>query len=202
VGHNTTYAHRTGSAVGQMFFAGFGTLWMTGWCLQTHGVDWPMLGLIVLAGGTLFLWAMCDFRAFRPHVDMNAEPEARKARQRVFRWVNLMQWLAVFAVSFILSALGHPEWSTPAVVLIVGLHLIPLARIFHAPRHYVTGIALIVVALAYPWMNGGGPNYPSGEFATGAILWISALYTSLRGHLGKSSGGVVGRQGVLANEVR
>jgi hypothetical protein len=81
-------------------------------------------------------------------------------------------------------------------------HLIPLARIFHAPRHYVTGIALIVVALAYPWMNGGGPNYPSGEFATGAILWISALYTSLRGHLGKSSGGVVGRQGVLANEVR
>ena len=127
--------------------------------------------------------------------------EARKARQRVFRWINLVQWLAVFAASFVLSALGDPEWTTPAVILIVGLHLIPLARVFRAPRHYVAGVSLIVVALAYPWMAGGGPNYPSGEFATGAILWISALYTFLRGHLGKNSGLAVERQGVLANKV-
>jgi hypothetical protein len=42
-------------------------------------------------------------------------------------------------------------------------------------------------------MAGGGPNYHSGEFATGAILWISALYTLLRGQLGRRSGGAVKR---------
>jgi hypothetical protein len=199
---STLYARRTGSAIGQMFFAGFGMLWMTGWCLQTHGTDWPMLGVIVLAGSTLFLWALCDFRAFRPHVDLNVEPAANKVRQRVFRWVNIAQWLAIFAASFILSSLGHPEWTTPAVILIVGLHLIPLGRVFRTPRHYITGIALMVTALGYPWMARGGPHYPSGEFATGAILWISALSAFLHGHLGKHSSVSIERQEVLLTEVR
>jgi hypothetical protein len=196
------YARKTGSAVGQMFFAGFGTLWMTGWCLQRHGLDWSMLALIVIAGSTLFLWAWCDFRVFRPYVDRHAEPAARKARTRAFRWINAVQWLAVFAANFVLNAMGRPDWVTPAVILIIGLHLIPLARLFRAPRQYVTGLALIVVALAYPWMGGGGLNYPAGEFATGAILWISTLYGFLRGHLGDASAVMFERQQVLANEVQ
>jgi signal transduction histidine kinase len=196
------YASRTGSAVGQMFFAGFGTLWITAWCRQTHGADWPMLALIVMAGSTLFLWAWCDFRAFRPFVDRHAEPPADKARTRAFRWINATQWLAICAANFGLHALGRPNWTTPACILIVGLHLIPLARVFRAQRQYVTGIALIVVALAYPWMAGGGPNYPAGEFATGAILWISALYGFLRSHLGEGSAITFERQQALANEAR
>jgi hypothetical protein len=177
----TMYARRAGSAAGQMFFAGFGTLWMTAWCLQRHGVDWPMLALIAMAGGTLFLWAWSDFRAFRPLVDQHAERAKDKARMRHFRWINAAQWLTLFAADGVLNATGHPDWTTPANILIVGLHFIPLARLFRVPRHYATGIALIVVALAYPWMAGAGPNYPAGEFATGAILWVSALYGFLQG---------------------
>lgn len=195
------YARRTGSAVGQMFFAGFGTLWMIGWCLQRHGMDWPMLALIVMAGSTLFLSAWCDFRAFRPYVDRHAEPAAQRARSRAFRWINAVQWLAIFAANIALNAVGHPDWVTPAGILIVGLHLIPLARLFRAPRQYVTGLALIVVALAYPWMADGGRNYPAGEFATGAILWTSALYGFLRAHLGEASVATFERQQALANEV-
>jgi hypothetical protein len=195
------YARRTGSAVGQMFFAGFGTLWMIGWCLQRHGVDWPMLALIVMAGSTLFLWAWCDFRAFRPYVDRHAEPAAQRARSRAFRWINAVQWLAIFVANIALNAVGHPDWVTPAGILIVGLHLIPLARLFRASRQYVTGLALIVIALAYPWMADGGRNYPAGEFATGAILWLSALYGFLRAHLGAASVVKFERQQALANEV-
>ena len=195
------YARRAGSAAGQMFFAGFGTLWMICWCLQRRGVDWPMLALIVMAGSTLFLWAWCDFRAFRPYVDRHAEPAAQRARSRAFRWINAAQWLAIFAANIALNAVGHPDWVTPAGILIIGLHLIPLARLFRAPRQYVTGLALIVVALAYPWMADGSRNYPAGEFATGAILWISALYGFLRARLGEASVATFERQQALPNEV-
>ena len=192
------YARKAGSAVGQMFFAGFGTLWMTAWCLHLHGWDWPMLGLILMAGSTLFLWAWCDYRAFRPYVDPKAEPAAQKARARAFRWINAVQWLAVVVANIVLNAVGRPGWTAPAVILIVGLHLLPLARLFRAPRHYVTGLALIVVALAYPCMAGADSNYPAGEFATGAILWISVLYAFLSGRFGEASAVTFERQRIMA----
>lgn len=180
------YARKAGRAVGQMFFSGFGTLWITGWCLQRRGMDWPMLALIVMAGGTLFLWALCDFRVYRQHVNTSANPVADKARQRAFGRINLVQWLTIFAAIVALNAAGRPEWITPAVILIVGLHFFPLARLFRAPRHYAIGTALVVVALAYPWMADGGPDYPSGELATGAILWIGALYGFLHDRFAKT----------------
>jgi hypothetical protein len=174
------YARKAGRAVGQMFFAGFGSLWIMGWCQGTRGTDWPMLALIAMVGSMLFLWALCDFRAYRRAAGTSADPAADKARNRVFGWVNLVQWSAVFAANIGLNAAGRPEWVAPAVILIVGLHFFPLARLFKTPFHYVMGIAMVIVALAYPWMAGGGAEYTAGEFATGAILWFGALYGFLR----------------------
>jgi hypothetical protein len=165
-----------------MFLAGFGTLWMIGWCRQMHGVDIPTLTVIVLAGSTNFLWALCEFRRGMSAHDMSVEPSIEISQRRAFRRVNLIQWLAIGVANIVLNAAGYVELIVPAVILIVGLHFIPLARAFRSRQHdwhrqhYVTGGALIAVALAYPWMAGGGPNYPKGEFATGSILWISAIY--------------------------
>ena len=78
------------------------------------------------------------------------------------------------------KALDEADRVMPTVILIVGVHFIPLARAFHARRHYATGAALIVVAFGYPWITNSGSSYPSGAFATGSILWISALYGFLR----------------------
>jgi hypothetical protein len=201
----TVYSRRTGSALGQMFFAGFGTLWMMAWCLQRHGVDWSLLALILIAGASLFLRAWCDFRAFARLVERNgdtATAEAEQSRKRIFRWINATQWLTLLAANFGLNAWGHPEWVTPVGILIVGVHLLPLARLFRAPRHNVTGLALIAVALAYPWMVHDGSHYSAGDFATGAILWLSTLYGFLRGHLGEGSAVIFVRQQGMASEVR
>lgn len=176
---------KTSPAVGQMFFAGFGTLWMIGWCLQRHGADIPTLTLILLAGSTIFLWAWCEFRAGTSDAEARVGSSIHITRRRAFRRVNLIQWLAIGIANVTLDAIGYTEWIVPAVILIVGVHFIPLARVFRSPQQYITGVALIVVALGYPWMASGGPNYPAGEFATGGILWISALYGFLRNRLSK-----------------
>ena len=172
----TTFRRKTGSATGQMFFATFGTLWMTGWCLQSHGPDLPTLALIAFAGTTIFLWAWSELRRGNADLDKPVDPSLYKAQQRTFRLVNLTQWIVIVAAASTLNATGHARWIVPSTILIVGLHFMPLARLFRSPRHYVIGAGLTVVALAYPWMAGSGPDYPIGEFATGGILWVGALY--------------------------
>jgi hypothetical protein len=171
---------KTGPAIGQMFFAGFGTLWMMGWCWHQHGADLATLSLISLAGGSIFLWAWCDFQAGKASNDIPMERSIVDARRRVFRRVNITQWVTIVAANVGLNAVGRGEWIAPAVILIVGVHFIPLARLFHARRHYVTGAALIAVAFMYPWLAQRDPSFATGECATGSILWISAIFGLLR----------------------
>jgi hypothetical protein len=66
-------------------------------------------------------------------------------------------------------------WVVTAVIFIVGLHFMPLARIFRYAPHYVSGAALILVAVVYPFAAPGGPQDPVGCLAAALILWLSAL---------------------------
>ncbi|MGN4064361.1 hypothetical protein [Burkholderia gladioli] len=163
-------------ASGTPWLGGFGTLWMTAWCLQAHGIDPPTLALILFAGGTITLWGF----ASRPGVQPGGSRQKPSASGRVFRHVNLAQWVAIVIANLALNASGHGAWFVDAVILIVGLHFLPLAHVFRSPRHAVTGLALILVALAYPWLGAHRPGYPAGAFAAGAILWASALAGLLR----------------------
>jgi hypothetical protein len=175
-----TYSRKAGAAIGQMIVTGFGTLWMISWCLQQRGVDAATLMLIALAGAAIFLAAWSQFRAGRRQPDTREEKAVYKARGRGFLWVNVAQWLALFASGPCLAWLGHSNWGEALGIMIVGVHFVPLARLFRTRQHYLTGLALILVALAYPWLGDGTVNYALGGFATGSVLWISALVTFYR----------------------
>ncbi|MBU9168812.1 hypothetical protein [Burkholderia gladioli] len=173
-------------ASSSLLLGGFGTLWMTAWCLQEHGVDLPTLALILFAGGTIALWSRARDTDMHPGDSL----QGHAARRRVFRRVNLAQWTAIVISNLALNASGHGAWFVAAVILIVGLHFLPLAHAFTSSRHMLTGLALIVVALAYPWLGRQQPGYPAGAFATGAILWASTLAGLL--HRGASLGASTG----------
>jgi hypothetical protein len=175
-----TYSRKAGAAVGQMIVTGFGTLWMISWCLQRRGVDAPILMLIALAGAAIFLAAWSQFRAGRRQPDTREEKTVYKAHGRAFLWVNVAQWLALFASGPCLAWFGHANWGEAAGIMIVGLHFLPLARLFRTRQHYLTGLALILVALVYPWLGDGTINYAPGGFAAGCVLWIGALVTFCR----------------------
>ena len=64
-------------------------------------------------------------------------------------------------------------------MFIIGLHFLPLARLFRNPPHYVTGSALILLATTYPFVASGGPSSPAGALVAGLILWASALWAVL-----------------------
>jgi hypothetical protein len=68
--------------------------------------------------------------------------------RRMFLAVNIIQWVSVVTAAAILLLLHMPEYTVPAVAIIVGLHLFPLAGSFRNRLHYVTGGLLLLWSLA------------------------------------------------------
>ena len=168
-------ASRAGAAVGAMIFFGL-RLWLVVFLgcqkfVQT-AVLWALIGYLGLA---LFIAAFWQYRRNREaHAAVVETPESKKGK-RIFNIVNIAQGVAIFLAVNIVNNIGHPEWFVPVFIFIVGAHFIPLAKVFHSRRHTVTGVAMMVWALAYPQLAQAGAADPVGCLGAGLILWASAL---------------------------
>ena len=80
----------------------------------------------------------------------------------------LAVWLCVHA--------GAQTRIWPAIALVVSIHLIPLARVFHVREYYATAIAGSVVSiLALTGLTGShGVMFLGVGMA--AVMWMSAIY--------------------------
>jgi hypothetical protein len=115
--------------------------------------------------------------AVRRRLPKYAGPESPKKKQmmRAFYMVNIAEWVAIFGVVNLLHNLHLDGWVIPSIVMIVGAHFIPLSRIFQAPQHLKTGIAMLIcaaVAIALPVSVRDTVECLSA----GAILWTSAAF--------------------------
>ena len=101
---------------------------------------------------------------------------------RAFAVVNVVEWLAIFGTINLLRNLHLDAWIVSSIVLIVGAHFLPLARIFGARQHVVTGTALMLcaaVALVLPVSVRDVVECVGASL----ILWASAavaLYAAFR----------------------
>ncbi len=96
--------------------------------------------------------------------------------RRQFRAINALQWIVAAVAVVVLHRLGLAVWTVPALMLIVGLHSLPLARVFHYRPHGLTGAVLIATALVYPLVSPAGPAAPSGSAVAGTTLWLAGLW--------------------------
>src|SRR5580658_2915930 len=131
-----------GRAIGALFFTGFGAIWLLlGLYAKERLASAPLSlvasGAVLLAGGAFFLLRRAKALPRTPQ-----DP----AMARAFKWVNIIQWIAVGAVAFTFAHFGIDAYVISAITAIVGLHMFPLARLFHYPLHYVTGAVLIAWA--------------------------------------------------------
>ena len=168
-------ASRASRAIGAMFLAVFGGCWLVVWCLGVYGVKFGVLGVIGACSAAILLAAVRQFRDNRDAYAKEAESPASKKAGRIFNVVNATQWVLIFLVATILRKAGHWEWIIPSVIFIVGVHFFPLAVAFRVRRHYLTGGAMIVLAVFYPLISKSGPVAPVGCLGAGIILWLSAI---------------------------
>ncbi len=165
-----TANHVSGRAIGSLFFTGFGGIWLT-LALYVRDRVTPF-SVTAVAAGLAVLFPACFwlFRQARRFPETEDDP----AVARTFRRINILQWLAVAVVAFVFGRLHLDAFVVSAITAIVGLHLFPLARLFHNPLHSVTAIVLVLWAGASLLIAAPSELQGVAALGTGAILWISA----------------------------
>lgn len=165
-------------ALGGIFMTLFGSIWLAAADYQSFGGTLTALvGLLAIAACAigLVVWARATFKAGRPGDAATArDPATAKRLRRRFMLINATQWIAVGLAVPLLNVFAHAEWIAPAVILIVGLHFIPLARLFGYRGYYVTAGALVLVAVL-AIASGAERHVALTLFATGAILWATTV---------------------------
>jgi hypothetical protein len=162
-----------GRAIGALFFTGFGAIWLLLGLYAKERLSPSTLSLLAcgtaaLAGGAFFL-----LRTARTLPRMPDDP----AMARAFKWINILQWVAVGLVAFTFARFRMDAYVVSAITAIVGLHMFPLARVFRYPMHYVTGTALLGWAAASILFFPKDELQGSTALGTGLILWLSTMLT-------------------------
>jgi hypothetical protein len=165
-----------------MFFFAFGGAWLEYYAVQVAGKAPVVLAAIALVTVTLFIAAWRRYRQHQPALAAETPSPQRAKAGRTFNIVNIGQWVAILIAANVLVNLGLSAWVIPCIIFIVGLHFLPLARVFGNPPHYITGAALIVLAVTYPLLAPAGPASPVGCLGAGLILWASALWAIRAGN--------------------
>lgn len=138
---------------------------MVAWCLQTYGPEPSILVLIACCALGIFLAGLHQFRGNRGAHAATNDPGPGARLPRAFHVVNAAQWITIALAASLLVRVGRAEWIQASVILIVGLHFLPLARVFGNRQYYFTGAAMMLLALAYPLVAAAGPASPIGSLA-------------------------------------
>jgi len=164
-----TFSSHAARAKGAMFFAVFGGAWLMLWNqFAMHG---NRLGYLIIAvlGLTLFGMAVQRHRLYKPYSDEDS-PETKKTG-RTFYLINAAQWIIILIARNVLVNLGLADWIIPSVMLVVGLHFLPLAKLFNTPGLLWLGLVVSLFAIIYPFVLSQGAADPYGCLGAGVLLW-------------------------------
>ena len=129
------------------------------WAVVSSGDQSPVwFSIVTVPAIALALWAVLRVRAFR-HFSYSPAELAHWMRFRTFFWIDFgIEWgLSVIAV-VVLGHVGRSDLIPQAVGVIVGLHFLPLAKIFSAKLYYWTGTTIVVAAIGF--FSCPAPRYP------------------------------------------
>ena len=173
-----------GGGRGALIGTVFGWVWL-GWGLGDarafKGFVGPAFGLI-----TLFLVA-CSIYAIRKGRQLRKQyppvPSAkRKAVQKSFFLVVLLEVLAISLGWIVAWRIHRPDLGADWMAMVVGLHFLPLARIFRASSYNVIG-GLIAAWSVLCWtLFRSNALFVSVGIGTGVLLWSSSIVSLLRAH--------------------
>lgn len=164
-------------ATGVLVMSVFGALWAAGGLLLANHPGWGWIVVASLLGGFVSQ-ALRVLRANpRAQAPLAADEVERQRRAgRIFLWTSVAEGVGIFLAVNVVVNLGHPQWQAAAMMAVVGVHFLPLARAFGYRPHLVTGVALTAWALGYPWLFYAGTLAAEGPFGAAAILFASAAW--------------------------
>lgn len=147
---------------------------------------WVAVCVVVAASGTLLLAGVAMFlRARRPSLATGGGSASRGVR-RGFLVVLAGEIVALNIAAFLLASHHALQYLPPAVAVVVGLHFLPLAKLFRAPHFFATAIVMTMAGvLAAIAVAGGSPATAAdglAELACAVALWGTGAFSWFRVH--------------------
>lgn len=175
----------TGAAFSVMMMTLFGTAWLA-WGLHSMQADSPwLIAALVLPAIALLVPGFGMFqlgrRATKRAAPLTADQKrAQRQMGRTYGIVVGAEGLLIFLAVNVLTNLHLDPYIMTAVAAIVGLHFLPLARLFRVPLYYWVGGVIVADALLSLALSS-----PTREIAVGlsmgAILWLTCVLVLRQG---------------------
>jgi hypothetical protein len=181
----STVAHVRSSVAGAAILTLFGSAW----CIAALAL-WPAHPVWSIPAGsvaTIVLLALCVMR-LKPlrNIPSIHDPVAAAKGKRagmlfgiIFGTESGLIWLC----ATLLARLGLSIWIPIAVAVIVGLHFIPLARVFEVPLYYWAGVLCVLGMLGCSLIRDAGTRLLCAGLIMAAVLWLTAVLLLLQARL-------------------
>ena len=183
-------AHVRGTVAGAAIMTFFGSTWcIMALALWPAHPAWTILAASAVTA-VLLAWCVQRFVALRGIRGVD-DPVAAAKGKRAGMWFGIIfgvECLLICLSAILMVSLGLSIWIPIVVAVIVGLHFLPLARVFEVPLYYWTGALSVLGMLACSLIPDPGTRLLSAGLVMAAILWATALLLLLRAHPGSVSG--------------
>lgn len=159
-----------GEVIGAAVLAFAGIAWF-GWAQADPPSSWvPYLA----AGSVISVLALVALVVLL--VRRRTTPGSPMADSHVRRgyWVTVaVEVVLIVGGNLLLAALGHPAYDAAWTLFVVGVHFVPLARIFDARGLALTGVVVAIVAIAAAGLGLVSDLAPSAAAgAGGGVVFI------------------------------
>jgi hypothetical protein len=169
-----TTSPRAGRGIGIIIGALFGLAWLYNALAFDGAPDWTFY-VAYAATAVIALGGVMRLRG-----DRRSGLQQPKATRIAFLIVFAIEIAAIIAAVIVLSQLHLRPYIAAAIAVIVGLHFLPLAKIFGAPIYYVTGLAMVAATIAAAVSLAGAQQIICIAYSAGAILLLTAFIGTIR----------------------
>lgn len=137
-----------GHASGVIFMAFFGTLWASigAGGLGAWGTPWTTIAVLSI-GAALLVGGVALWRGAGRLGDAGSGDGDGPPMGRSFWVIFGLEGAAIFIASIVCNAIGRFDLFFPIMAIIVGIHFLPLARLFGIPLYYAVGTLLCLIGL-------------------------------------------------------
>jgi hypothetical protein len=186
---------RIGAAFGRSIAAAimivFGFFWL-GWGFSNSRLFTefssrrarPAILWISFYCASLVFLAIAIRAARRTRRELNAQgPASRDFRLRYgkqFRRISILEGIGCGIVLLLASQSHRMDLLAAGIGVVVGLHFLPLARLFHVQAYYATGVVVVLHNVLSMLLLRGSDITLSAGVGTGVALWITAVYLLYR----------------------
>lgn len=185
----------TGIAVCGLF-AALWTNWAGPMLSELPTCKWIAVLAVAALSGTLLFAGVATIRRGRrlPRATGTREAAPRGTRRK-FVVILILEILALNVAAYLLIGHHMVQYLAPAVALVVGLHFLPLAKIFRVPHYYATATAMtlagIVAAMAIATGSAAVTTDGILDLACAIALWGTGFVSWSRVHKAMARGRTV-----------